>query len=661
MEILDFNSHIVPLSTSYQGDVDITFIKSRIFTEEGFDFYHENFLSNGLDRKINNYSSLYLTDKKKMSDIIDINHNIYTSISSETINSSIVDNRGMYLTFGIDKYDVPLLFFTEKDANFIDPTDRIFELNVINLSSIKITHKAKNNLNYYLSYINSSNKCVFSNENNPKENIFDCIFDKESNKLVLFKTVKYDRHIIVSNINKLSAIKDIHLFGSNYFNINYYKQYLNPKLNTSWVSYNTDYINAYEVNPNKSRNNLENNYLINTQYSYVTGDTIEANILTLKNQKTNKNYSYRSNYIELNNPNVPSVNNRSYTSLFTGNEQEKGDYGITLNYEFYNIDYKFKGDEYTIFNTSESLYPYKQINVNDLQWNFKGSMAGDTPYFSDKIFEKKIKTLDGYGEYLCSWLHRRRNGETVWLDRYYLPEKISYSDALASTFIFNYSESVNNVLQEKLPKEQYYDVPDVYNSLEEERLVSPQTIKSALYGRSFFDKMSDLTLRENNEYIYHRIGDVYVKNIIDSINEYLIYNGLILKNSNDSVIYNEKTPDDSLYMMDGNSYALLDEYKAINDTHEFTIVMWIQSDDWSNKFGYQIFGNLNDKGFALLNDSKITPLITIQNGKSVFVYNTNFELLDAGTLKNEPITTTAIIKDVYRTDHLNDFYTINID
>jgi len=56
-------------------------------------------------------------------------------------------------------------------------------------------------------------------------------------------------------------------------------------------------------------------------------------------------------------------------------------------------------------------------------------------------------------------------------------------------------------------------------------------------------------------------------------------------------------------------------------------------------------------------------LITIQNNKKVYIYNTNFEMLDVASLENENKLTseTNIIKDLYRTDHLDSFYTINID
>jgi len=281
---------------------------------------------------------------------------------------------------------------------------------------------------------------------------------------------------------------------------------------------------------------------------------------------------------------------------------------------------------------------------------------------SDKIFKNKMDSTSAIGEYLCSWLYKRKNGESIWLDRYYNPEKTSYANALATTFTLNYSEPINDLLKTKLLSSEYYDVLDVYNTLAEEALVTPQTPKSALYGISFFDKKSDLTILPNKEYIYHRVGNTYVKQVMDIMSEFLIQNGLTLLNGDtDTKVYITEDVDQVEYEMNGNVYALIENYSDINNTHQFTMSFWLQSNDWNERFGHQIVGNLNDKGFALLDDRKVTPLITIQNGKNVFVYNTNFEFLDVGSLQNEELNTTSIIKDLYRTDHLDSFYTINIE
>ena len=670
MEILDFKSNIVPLSTSYQADTDVEFIGLLDYTEEGMEFFREKYLNNAVDRKINNYSSLYLTYKQQLTDIIRIKKLPELS-DNKIFNSYIIDNNtGLYMTLSSAiEEDKPTEFpqFTTKDEKFVDASDRIFEITIFNGCSAKIAHRSKNRNYYYLS-VNYNQNLTFNNTNftfsltdNEDKTLLNCILDEENNKLSLFKTVSGKRYMIFLNETSLSATSAITTFSDYTFNVNYYIKTLNPKINTSWVSYNKDHINQYDINLNKSRNNLSNNFLINTQYSYITGNSLESNLLVLKNQKTHKNYSHRSDFMERNNPNVPNVNNRTYTGLFTGNDQEKGDYGITLNYEFYNADYKMIGDMYNVFYTPESLYPYEQININDLGWNFKGSIAGETPYLSDKIFKNKNNTSNYYGEYLCSWLHKRKDGETVWLDRYYIPEKTSYASALSTSFTLNYEEPFNTLLKQKLSASEYYDVPYIFNNLIEEAAGTPQTIKSALYGINFFDKKSDLVISPNTEYIYHRIGNNYVNQILSTIDEFLVQNGLFLKNTNDADISITGDVNDIEYIMDGNSYSLVPNYNLINDTHQFTFSFWLKSDDWSSGFGHQIFGNLTDTGIALLNDQKVTPIITIQDGVNVFTYNTNFESLDIASLEYESISDISVIKDLYRTDHLDVFHTITIE
>ena len=656
MEIIDLTSNSTALSTSYQGDADVNLFGVRDKTEEGYSFHKEKYLRQVSDRKINNYSALYLTNKQKATDILEVKQLSETS-GDLLFNTSISDTNNLYLTFSASNTEVSSYYFTTKTQRFIDPIDRIFEITLFSsgLSAV-ISHRSKDRIRYFLNLQN--NEFKFTTLSSDETSIFNYILDRENGKLALFKNSK----LVKSSSNLLSLDPIIENFKTNYFNVNYYIQKISPKLNTSWVSYNPTHKNAYDIRPDKSINNLENNFLISTQYSYVTGDTLVANILNLKNQKTHKDYSYRSNFLEKNDEGVPNVDNREYVRLFTGNDQETGDLGITLSYEFYNADYKFETDKYTIFVSPESLYPYEKININDLKWNKAGSIAGETPYMSDKIFQKKDNMGGLSGDYLCSWLHKDRNGESTWLDRYYYPEKTSYAAALSTSFNFNYVDPIYTLLHQKLSSSEYYDVPFVFNSLEEEYQNTPQTDHQALYGTAFFDKRSDLTIIPNTEYIYHRIGNKYVDSIVSSIEKSLIQNGLILKNHNNSeIVSTTKDVNKIEYVLDGNAYDIFSNYGEINNSHQFTITFDMKSDDWSKKFGHQIFGNLNEKGIGLFDDEKITPLIMIQNGKTVTVYNTNLEMLDYASLANEENLGTSLIKDLYRTDHLDAFYTINIE
>ncbi len=658
MEIIKLSLKSTPLSAIYKADDDLIFDSFKDKTEEGITFFIEKPFNSVLDRKINNYSSLYLLDNKNIDDFIKLK-TVEEPKNADFFSTSLIDNNtGLYLTISSFNNNIDYCF-TTKAQKFVDPIDRIFEIDIINGLSATITHKNKNNNTYYLN--NTTNGLKF--ETIPNDNIFNIILDKKNNKLSILKTINNDLNtLVISNsLLELSASSDAS-YKSNYFTINYYKQDLKPKLNTSWVSYKTENINLYDINLNKSRIDLPNNYILTTEYSYITGDTLECNILTLKNQKTHKNYSHRSNYLEKNHPNIPSVNHRNYISLFSGNEQELGDYSITLSYEFYNADYVFETDKYTIFISPENLYPYEQININDLNWNHYGSIGGETPYTSDKIFKNKFKNSKLGATYLCSWLNKQKDGTSIWLDRYYYSDKTNYSEALQSSDNYVYIDPINKLLSESLETQNLYDVPFVYNSLMEEEKNTQQSPKIALYGRNYFDKISDLCINPDNEYIYHRIGNEYVKQIIKSLEPYILSDGLSLKNgyhSNISVEINDINEYE--YDLNGDTYSIIEKYDDVNVTHQFSICFWLKNNDWKLKMGHQLMGNLNDKGFALYDDEKITPFITLQDGSMVYIYNTDFVYLDELSLKNEIDLTNSKIFDLYRTDHLDAIYTINIE
>ena len=658
MEYLKLSLNSIPLSSSYEGDNDLEFVSYLDKSEEGIVFFRENHFNAVWDRKINNYSALYLTNNQKFDEFLTLK-NIKFNTNEEYFTTSIIDNNsGLYLTMSSINNEM-FYAFTEKDQKFIDQNDRIFELTILSGVSATISHKHRNKNFYYLNF-NTDNTFKFEKEKN--NNLFNCIVDRKNSKMSLFKKLNLLTNTVILSNLQLTTINSLTAFKENVFNINYYLETLTPKLNTSWASYNNKNINLYDVNNQRSRLNLKNNYLITSQYSYISGNDLKCNILTLKNQKTHKHYSHRSNYLEKNNINYPSVNHRNYIGLFSGSEQELGDHTITLSYEFYNADYKFECDKYTIFISPETLYPYEQININDLNWNQYGSIGGDSPYTSDKIFKSKIKNTKTGGEYLCSWLLKQKDGKSVWLDRYYYPDKTTYAKALASANNYKFIDSVKGLLNAPLTSQNVYDVPFVYNTLVEEDQNTPQTPKIALYGRPYFDKISDISIVPNTEYIYQRIGNKYVKQILETLNDVLIQDGLTLKNELHIELNLEITDVDTYeYEFDGSTYSMLENYDEINKLHQFTICFWLKNDNWDNKMGYQIFGNLNDRGFSLIDDPKITPFISIQNNKTVYMYNTDFVYMDEISLQNQILANNSKIKDLYRTDHLDSIYTINVD
>ena len=648
MQFRSSRASVRPLSTSYIGDAELNFIKILSRSEEGLSLFDEEYLRGCLDNKINNYSSLYLSNEKAFGEMMQLS--VLKKINPEIFSTSI-----SILTadsfFTVKKRDDKNLsiYSTSIFNTMVSEYDRIFDINFIDKQYCNISHRISK-IEYYL--IHNNNAFVFSTSYNDDNRNFGYVFDSELKKIILYKNINGINNIITFNNGVLSSTPVLSSYKEHAFDVNYIFQDMYPKLDTSWVSYDPKHKNSYSILNDRSIYGLKNNYLIYTQYSNVTSSNLNANILMLKNQFSNTNYSYRGDYIVNNKDfNVPSVQFRSYNKLFTGNDQELGNYGISLNYEFYNTDYIIKSDVYNTIKTPDTLYPYKKININDLNWNKSGSIAGDNPYMSDKIFANKDNLSFGK-RYVCTWLYKSPDGTSVWLDRYYNPEKNDYAKALESVFDTSYSDQMYEIINKTLDHTQYYDVPDIYNTIDEEYAHTPQTVKDALYGIPIFDKISDLTIVPDKEYIYHRVGDKFVSNYIDTLSSNKIEEGIVLRNLNGSI----KNSETLIYEFDGSTYGYFDNYTLINKSneHSFTILFSIKSDDWSKKFGYQIFGNLIDKGLALISDPKITPFILVQNNNKIYVYNTDFNLLDSSEVKSDSLKIN-IIKDIYRTDHLN-FY-----
>ena len=646
MQILPVTSYVKSLSSSYLADeTNVSFLKHSLNNIEGFNFNCEEYLLSAADSSINNYSSLYLTSNNALNNFVNINNTI-DSLSSAFSTTLILNAiNGITSTSNILTLSTTAqskFTFTGISNNLTVINNTYFNVELLTPATSRIIHRLQN-VNYYLTYTNSLFQ--FLSTDNSSNNIFNYVLDTNNNLISFFIGLSSitlgplkDKLILINNTGATQQFN-----GTNTFKINYYLNNLAPKINTDWVSYNTCDVNQVDVNINKSYSDLTNNYLVNTQYSNVTGDNISVNLLQLKNQYSHSNYNYRADYIN----SKYSNNLRNYTGLFAGNNEELGKPNIELNYEFYNADYKFICDKYTVFITPQSLYPYTQLNINDTKWSQSGAIGGSTPYYSDKLFFKRDSDLSFKdGQYVCTWLSAGSTTSTgVWYDRYYYPAKTSFYDAIAGGVEFTSIDPIEILINNNA------------------------TLTNQLTATPFFDKKSDLVLLPNTEYIYQRVGNKYVKDVLDTLKDFYVSNGLSLLDANNAEITIDGDVDDAEYILDNNTYSLIKDYKSINNPSQFTLSFSIECDDWTKPVGHQIIGNLNDKGIALLDDRLITPLLYIQNQKYIYIYNTDFKLIDTVTLAESDfsnITKTIIsdrtttryttayqIQSIHRTDHLD--------
>lgn len=521
---------------------------------------------------------------------------------------------------------------------YTDPNNKLFEVELISDKLLKIGHQTTSR-KYYLTY--KDNNIAFSNVD--AYNVFSYVLDKKNNKIALFIKSNDGVYTLSHTISGLMLVPavGIDVFNNtNTIHIDYYIQDVNFNINTSWVAYDTFDIAAQNIRQDKSTKDLPSNYIFYTQYSDITGNDYGVNFLTLKNQHSHKGNSYRSDNFNVG-QNAP-VNARNYTSIFTGNNQEGGDGAISLNYEFYSGDYIFEAGKYTTFTTPPSLYPYKQLNINDTLWASNGAIPGKTPYFSDKVYWDKKAAKFNDGQYLCTWLS---GGSTdtvgVWCDRYYYPEKVSYVQALTT---INTAALIDPV----------------------EQLILNNTNRNSF---NIFDKLSDLVLLPGQQYIYYRLGNEVVTELLDTINNYLTHKGFDKFLTSGDVLLNHDSEEEYVYDFDGDKYAFIEDYNKINTKRaEFTISTTIDAIDWSKPFGHEIMGNFTDSGFGIFNDQKVTPLVMVTDNNRVLVYNTNFEKIDEIFFDSKDFSETEYtylrnrtyytnitathVKELFRTDHL---------
>lgn len=635
MEVVNFSSNAKCLSAKYidHQNIEINNFSTKI--EQEFTIFNIEALNSANDVKIGGYNALYLTEPKYGEDILS-----YKRVLRNEENIIVTD---IFVQSSNDKYflyiNIPNVIGidTKTTCDFVEQSlvknrnNTYFEIELIDERHCRILHKVTNNI-FYLT-VNDQLDTFFTNLRNTPlldieyidEYTFLYILDKKSGRISFYKPINGSNYVIAIDsakklaLNKIESASFTSFNSSNTLNIRYTnKADIHPKLNTSWVSYND--INSLEINPSKSSFKNKNNYLLSTQYSFATGSDITLNILPLKNQLTKEGISQRGDYL-LNIPNkkYPQTFLRDYNNIHIGSKQEQGISDISLTYNFYNTEFIFKPDEYTIFVAPDSLYPYARININDTLFAINGSLGGDSPHSSDKIYTKNIQSsYPEIGGYLCTWLSGGNDATPgVWVDRYYNTSKISPIDALTATAVKLY---------------------DFTSNVEE-------SIRSGIIiNDNFFDVKSDLTIEPNREYIYQRLGSKYISSFLTHLDNDTIFDRLTARTSRGSIEI--PTRETEVYNFKNKyHYSFID-----SDVSSFTFSFWLKT-DWEESFGYQLAGNFNNKGFGIFNDEAITPFIMIPDKNSVYVYNTDFKEINKIDFQGK-------IRNIIRINPLDDIYVV---
>ena len=377
-----------------------------------------------------------------------------------------------------------------------------------------------------------------------------------------------------------------------------------------------------------------------TYYTYsnvITGDKNYANLkfFNLKNHISNDNIAY-GGPLE-NRDDDFEYRGREYQN-FTNQKSKETDYdNISLNYTFFDKEYKIGSKDYTAFTLPGDLFPFRKININDTGLATNGSFAATSPYFSDKVFKltdkNKNKLQDSFiedqeflvlqddvslvvlqsgdllgfesindtqsndifGDYLCTWLKGDGVTKGIWFDRYYLPKDNSYTVSFSGN---------SNIFDTTTQAAEYF--------------------KNNETDLVYYDLKSNLTFEPSASYGYQRINKKQINAYIDGQKDKLIKDSF---NIQTSAVQVQNV--DEVNLNDTKGYDNID-IKSIPN-RDFNIGFELELDSLSSLDSFQLAGNLYEDGFALKNNFFFTPFIFIPQGNVLHIYDNNLKLLRSNT------------------------------
>lgn len=617
----------------------------RTAYEQGFALNRVLALSGTVDTTINNYTSQYLTSKKRLDDIFTINEKPITPATITTpliFNSFFTTDEPRYLYIykntlsGVDLPETACRASLSSEITF--DNNKYFELEILNSDFLRVKHN-NGRKDYFLNFISegpfrgqvafysySSDTVSLTSERN---DMFRYLLDSDG-YLQLYKIVTIgngpqNRVLSLSSNGRITFVPilsgSMYRSNSNVIKINYSFNKISPKAASSWISYDSNRQNDLIIDDKKSIFNRKDQYLLHANYN-TGGDDLLLNYITLNNARSEKNYIKRgASLIDSGSNFYPDVEFRDYMSLQTGLDQEKGNDNIALTYVWYDKDIKVINGTDTIFKAPSSIYPYDRLNINDTKFVSNGALGGKSPLLSDNVYCLRTDT-SGFnnGRYLCTWLSSGSNRQGLWVDRYYYPDLITKEEAMSKYPVFSPSllDPIDNL-----------DMAD----------------KAKFAVNAFFDKKSDLCIEPNSTYKYSRVGtddiDAYVTSSSPLVSTFTNFYNFLNKPQeyfSNSIIY------------DGTKYNKFILSDKINESNAFTISFDIYVDPEIN-YGYQLLGNLTNRGFGVINDEQITPFLFVFDVNKIKSYNSTFGVLYTTTFDQD-------VLDIVKGKGLNDFHVI---
>ena len=385
------------------------------------------------------------------------------------------------------------------------------------------------------------------------------------------------------------------------------------------------------------------NYDFLTFYTYsniLTGNKNYADLkfINLKNHISNSNITYAGSLENVDTD--KEYRGREYHNFTNQKSSEKDFDNISLNYTFFDKEFKIGPNDYMVLTMPDNLFPFKKININDTHLAKDGSFAGTNPYFSDKIFKltdsnrnslqksfiddeeflvnqndvslfllqnnqilgfqtlNEVTKNDIFGDYLCTWLKGDGINTGTWFDRYYIPNENSYT--------VPFSGGINK-FQDSSQAAEYF--------------------KTNKTTDIYYDLKSNMTFEPSGSYVYQRVNQKQINSYIDSQKDKLITDTFNIQTS--AVQVQNK---DSIILESNKGFDKIDIESIPNK--DFNLGFELELDSLSSLNSYQLFGNLYEDGFSIKNNFYFTPFVFIPQDNKVFIYDNNFKLLKTNTYES---------------------------
>lgn len=588
-----------------------------IHNENFFNFNEYEILNDINDAQTNNLSNILLSRKDKASNFLQSpfsqnNKNTLGNIKTTLCFGYPSENINNAFFVGIEKSSKNIIVKQSRDQNHF----YIFDILELTPNTCEISCNI-DNIKHYICYEYNSNILTVKSVIDKDITKFKTVFSYHTNgdKLNLYK----DTHdnlgtapqILSLNIatNSLSFKTPDKLIGEHNFYETIYiekSSTIDYPIDASWVSYEqNDDIN--QINNERSHFSLDGQFILHHEYSTANS----ANIIPLKNNFTYKNeisngessiYNSNKEYIR-----DAVIDFKNYTSLSSGFNQEKGYDNIVLNFTFNEQTYTVNPGDDLIFTIPEestddtesdffnySLYPYKQLNLNDAPFIRNGSFGSDSPILADKIkyYSKSTLPISNSDDdtstsvrYLCSWLYYdEERKESTWLDRYYYP-----------------------VISKESAESKVCNLVDYYIK---------DNFKENLIQHTVYDRRSDITIKGGGTYKYERISNEDVSTIFNNLADSRVENK-VSNRGTVSATYDE-------ILLDGESwYNLQDDKLSNTNAIHFNTDIYINPD---KKMGIQLFGCDMTHGFNIQNRKDLTPFYYYSDENSIYLYNNEHRL-----------------------------------